>query len=58
MDVLKPSVSVDNWTLMETPNGVLSNGGLTLTGKEGIWAASRGTIGWTHGARMGRANRG
>jgi hypothetical protein len=43
--VLKP----DDWIWKETPNVVLSNGGLTLTGKEGVWAASRGTIGWTHG---------
>jgi hypothetical protein len=49
VDVLKPSVSVDNWTWTETPNGILSNGGLTLTNKTGDWAASRGTIGWTHG---------
>jgi hypothetical protein len=49
LDVLKPSVSVDTWTLMETANGVLSNGGLTLTNKKVKWVSSRGTIGWTHG---------
>jgi hypothetical protein len=46
---LNPSVSVDTWTLTETPNGKLSSGGLTLTFKKGDWAASRGTIGWTYG---------
>jgi hypothetical protein len=48
VEVLKPSVSVDNWTWTETPNGVLSNGGLTFTSKSG-WVSSRGTTGWTHG---------
>jgi hypothetical protein len=49
LDVLNPSVD-DNWTLTETPNGVLSNDGLTLTGKKkNKFASSRGTIGWTHG---------
>jgi hypothetical protein len=47
LDVLNPSL-YDKWTLTETPNGVLSNGELTLTGNFG-YAASRGTIGWTHG---------
>jgi hypothetical protein len=48
VDVLKPSVSVDDWTWTETPKGLLSNGGLTLTGKKGDRAALCGTIGWTH----------
>jgi hypothetical protein len=48
LDVLNPPVD-DNWTLTETPNGVLSNGGLTLTNIKGGYASSRGTIGWTHG---------
>jgi hypothetical protein len=30
-EMLIPPVGDDNWTWMETPNGVLSNGGLTLT---------------------------
>jgi hypothetical protein len=50
VEVLRPSVSVDNWTWTETPNGVLSNDGLTLTtSTTDNLAASRGTIGWTHG---------
>jgi hypothetical protein len=47
VDVLKPPDH--NWTLTETPNGELSNGGLTLTCKKNVWASSRGTIGWTQG---------
>jgi hypothetical protein len=48
LDVLNPSVD-DHWTLTETPNGVLSNGGLTLNGtKTNEYASSRGMIGWTY----------
>jgi hypothetical protein len=48
LDVLNAPLD-DSWTLTETPNGELSNGGLTLTCTKEYFAASRGTIGWTRG---------
>jgi hypothetical protein len=46
-EILAPD---NDWTLTETPNGELSNNGLTLTVEEDLdVACSRGTIGWLYG---------